>query len=268
MNRLRATVMVRRMKRDVLAELPAKSRQMIELPAGSAEALVEREWSSYRAQEAVLVQMREAARTATVAGNDEEYARAVKDLGRARTAAFAAMATVRRDVAMKKLPLVIAHLADSLAPAHKIVVFAHHHDVINAVHAAFEECSVVVTGDTPSEQRHENVRRFQEDPQVLLFVGNIQAAGVGVTLTAASHVVMSELDWVPARLTQAEDRCHRIGQSDNVLVQHLVLEGSLDAVMARRLIEKQEMADKSLNVRRPVGIPVGAGAAATADRIV
>jgi SWI/SNF-related matrix-associated actin-dependent regulator 1 of chromatin subfamily A len=106
---------------------------------------------------------------------------------------------------------------------------------------------VAITGETPPEQRHELVRRFQEDPSVTLFIGNIQAAGVGITLTAASHVVMAELDWVPARLTQAEDRCHRVGQTDNVLVQHLVLEGSLDAVMARRLVRKQQMMDRSLN---------------------
>jgi hypothetical protein len=71
---------------------------------------------------------------------------------------------------------------------------------------------------------------------------------VGITLTAASHVVFGELDWVPGNVTQAEDRAHRIGQKESVLVQHLVLEGSLDATMARRIVRKQEVIDQALDV--------------------
>jgi len=83
-------------------------------------------------------------------------------------------------------------------------------------------------------------------------VTGIQAMGVGHTMTASSTVVFAELDWVPGNLTQAEDRCHRIGQRDSVLVQHLVLEGSLDAHMAGILVEKQEVLDKGLD-RTPTG---------------
>ena len=96
--------------------------------------------------------------------------------------------------------------------------------------------------------RQEAVERFQGDPVIRLFCGNMQAAGVGITLTASSHVVFGELDWVPATLSQAEDRTHRIGQhADNVLIQHLVLEGSLDAIMAQRVIDKQKLIDQALD---------------------
>jgi len=80
-----------------------------------------------------------------------------------------------------------------------------------------------------------------------LFIGNMKAAGVGLTLTASSHVVLIELDWCPSNIAQAIDRCHRIGQKDSVLAQYLVLEGSLDATMAKRIVEKQKVITKALD---------------------
>jgi SWI/SNF-related matrix-associated actin-dependent regulator 1 of chromatin subfamily A len=95
--------------------------------------------------------------------------------------------------------------------------------------------------------RQEAVDRFQRRGEVRVFLGQIQAAGVGITLTAASHVVFVELEWTPGLMSQAEDRCHRIGQHDAVLVQHLVLPGSLDARLAKTLVAKQRVIDKTLN---------------------
>ncbi|NIV33897.1 MAG: hypothetical protein GWN58_31945, partial [Anaerolineae bacterium] len=90
--------------------------------------------------------------------------------------------------------------------------------VIEEVAAAFPG-AVMLYGGMTDQQKDNSVRRFQDDPSCPLFVGSIQAAGVGLTLTAASNVVFAELDWVPANLMQAEDRCHRMGQTDSVLVQ-------------------------------------------------
>jgi SWI/SNF-related matrix-associated actin-dependent regulator 1 of chromatin subfamily A len=87
-----------------------------------------------------------------------------------------------------------------------------------------------------------------------VFIGSITAAGFGLTLTAAAHVVFAELDWVPANLTQAEDRTHRIGQQDSVLVQHLVLQDSLDARMVRTLIRKQRIVDRVADGAEQAGL--------------
>jgi hypothetical protein len=118
--------------------------------------------------------------------------------------------------------------------------------------------------------RQANVDRFQTDPTCKVFIGGILAAGVGITLTAASQVVFAELDWVPGNVTQAEDRCHRIGQRDMVNVQHLVLEGSIDARMAAVLVDKQEVLAAALDTERaevePVIAPVKEKPAAT-DRL-
>jgi SWI/SNF-related matrix-associated actin-dependent regulator 1 of chromatin subfamily A len=125
----------------------------------------------------------------------------------------------------------------------KIVIFAHNRDVIDRLKEALRDfVPVILRGDMSPIARMEAVNRFRSDPTVRIFIGNIQAAGTGITLApASSHCVFTEMSWVPAEMTQAEDRLHRIGTRDNVLVQHLVLEGSLDAIMIRWLIAKQEI---------------------------
>lgn len=245
-DRLRSTCMVRRLKADVLTELPAKRRQVIELPLGTAKAVVDAEAEAYEASQARLRGLRAAVAAAEASQDQSAYAEAVQALRQGEMAEFSTISQKRHEVALSKVPAVIDHLRDCVEQG-KVVVFAHHLDVVGAIHDAFPHQSVVVTGDTPVDQRQALVDAFQSDPECRLFIGNIKAAGVGLTLTASSHVVFAELDWTPANVSQAEDRCHRIGQRDSVLVQHLVLEGSLDASMARMLIQKQEVIDASLD---------------------
>jgi hypothetical protein len=76
--------------------------------------------------------------------------------------------------------------------------------------------------------------------------------GVGHTLTASDFVILAELDWVPAVISQAEDRSCRYGQKNSVLVRHIVVEGSLDSYMAYKIIEKQEIIDQALDGELPV----------------
>jgi SWI/SNF-related matrix-associated actin-dependent regulator 1 of chromatin subfamily A len=106
---------------------------------------------------------------------------------------------------------------------------------------------VKLYGGMSDVEKENSVTRFQNDPTCKIFVGSIRAAGVGITLTAASKVVFAELDWTPANMMQAEDRCHRIGQTESVLVQHLVFDDSLDARMAEILVEKMEIIGAALD---------------------
>ena len=245
--RLRGSIMIRRLKKDVLTELPAKRRQIIEVSANGAAGVVERERKGWAAREAETERLRDAVELAK-AGTEDEYKHAVEALQAGARAAFTEMAKLRHDTALAKAPQVIAHIEDALEGSDgKIVVFAHHHDVVAAIAEALGSQAVVLTGETPFPARQVAVDRFQSDPACRVFIGSITAAGVGLTLTAASHVVFAELDWVPANITQAEDRLHRIGQTQAVLVQHLVLDGSLDATMARRLVDKQEIIDRALD---------------------
>ena len=241
--------MVRRLKKDVLKELPAKRRQIIELPANGASKLVAAEQAAWSAQEERLSALKLAVELAKISEDPDDYDRTVAALRDGATAAFEEMSKARHDTALAKVDYVVAHVADA-AESGKVLVFAHHLDVVAKLADGLRAKGlkvVTLTGSDSLNARQAAVDSFQDDDETKVFIGNIRAAGVGITLTASSHVVFAELDWVPANLSQAEDRAHRIGQTDSVLVQHLVLEGSLDQQIASQLVTKQAVIDAALD---------------------
>jgi SWI/SNF-related matrix-associated actin-dependent regulator 1 of chromatin subfamily A len=242
--KLRSTIMVRRLKCDVLTELPAKRRQVIELPSDGCEELIAKERQQYDSHAAELVALQARLVVAKASDNRQEYEEAVEALRKGQGAAFAEMSLVRHETAKAKLAQCISFLHDALENG-KVVCFCHHLDIAHALLAEFPQAAVV-TGETKAEERMPQVDRFQNDPACNLFIGN-QAAKEGLTLTASHHVVFVEGDWVPGNLCQMEDRTHRIGQKDSVVVSHLVLEGSIDSVMIQRVVEKQDTIDKFLD---------------------
>ena len=256
--KLRANGMIRRLKADVLKELPAKRRCVIELPANGAAKVVKAEADAWADHEATIDALRVAVELAKASENPEDYREAVLKLNKATQVAFTDMSKRRHDTAVAKVPYVIEHLRGIIEQGRKVVCFAWHKDVIDAIMAEFPD-GVKVTGDVSMADRQAAVDRFQNDPTCLLFVGNIMAAGVGLTLTASNHVVFAELDWVPGNVTQCEDRCHRIGSTgEYILIEHLVLEGSMDARMATTLIAKQSVLTAALDElpEQPVAAPV------------
>lgn len=253
-DKIRSVFLLRRLKKDVLKELPPKVRQVVEVPANGALDAIRQERDAYARQEERLLELE--ARVELAEG-EEAYKAAVRALNTGRLVAFAEMARERHEVALAKVPAVVDILTDALEE-HPVVCFAHHLDVIAAIVEAFPGRAVKLTGEDTLEERQAAIDAFQSG-KVDLFVGGIKAAGLGITLTASSHVVFAELDWVPGIVTQAEDRCHRIGQKDSVLVQHLVLDGSIDAHLAKTLIEKQAVIDAALDIEptsTPGGMPV------------
>jgi SWI/SNF-related matrix-associated actin-dependent regulator 1 of chromatin subfamily A len=246
---LRSRVMVRRLKADVLKELPPKTRQVITLEStdGKIVKAIKQEHATFERAQAFIEQARVELELAKAEGKDA-YRAAVERLRDASRVAFTEVSLARHDVAVAKIPAMIEAVKDA-ADSHPVVVMAHHKDVVAGLQKPLEEAGlrvVVVTGDVALSKRQEAVDAFQSG-EADVFIGTIRAAGVGLTLTRAAHVIFAELDWVPGNVSQAEDRCHRIGQDDNVLVQHYVLDGSLDARMAKTLIAKQEILDKALD---------------------
>jgi len=245
--RLRSEFMVRRRKTDVLEDLPDKIRQLLPLAKNGIGSLVEKEKKLYGEHEDKISRTKRRVAKAKVEDDEDAYEKAIDDLKAARQLAFEEMASVRREIAEAKTPLVIDHVNDVLTEEDKVVVFAHHKTVIEDLEDAFGDEAVSLTGDTPSSERQRAVDRFQNDDEVRVFIGSIHAAGTGLTLTAASHVVFAELDWTPSVNRQAEDRCHRIGQESNVQIQYLVVDGSPEAHIAQKCVQKQKRIDRAMD---------------------
>lgn len=157
--------------------------------------------------------------------------------------ALVKLEALKQVAAEEKLNAVISWIQDFLDTGEKLVLFATHRHIINRLLAAFPTSSIAITGETPQEQRQDAVDAFQTDDTVRLFVGNINAAGVGITLTAASNVAFVELPWRPGDLDQAEDRCHRIGQTDSVTAWYLLAADTIDEQVARMLDDKRRVVD-------------------------
>lgn len=217
--RLRGGYMVRRLKSQVLSELPPKQHKMVVFPSSGGEIKeILREEKQFNVEEVL--------RHAVPRGS--------------------AVSTLRRKMGLAKLPLVIDYITNLLEEADKIVVFAHHTEVVDGLMDALSGFGAVkVTGSCTLQHRQNSVDIFQTDPACRIFVGNIEAAGVGWTLHAAHNVVFAEHSWVPGHNIQAADRCHRIGQKGHVMVHDLVVEGSLDGKIllagAKKAKEIEEM---------------------------
>lgn len=126
----------------------------------------------------------------------------------------------------------------------KIVVFASFVAPLKKLAEHFGDRSVLLTGSTENEERFEIVKRFQEDPNVKVFLGGIKSAGVGITLTAASNVLFLDYSWTPADHKQAEDRAHRIGSThDSITIYQMRAKGTIDDIMFKMLAKKRDVVE-------------------------
>ena len=117
----------------------------------------------------------------------------------------------------------------------------------DALMEKFSKIAVKIDGSVSLSERNKAVEAFQGNDKIRLFVGNIKAAGVGLTLTASSNVVFLELPWTPGDLSQAEDRCHRIGQKDSVNIYFLLAPDTIEERLAHILDSKRKVLDAVLD---------------------
>ncbi len=213
-DKIRSLFMIRRLKADVLPELPPKQRQVIVIPANGNSALIEKGNLISQKYETKREELKLKAEVAKVTENKKEYDRIIRELKAVTNVMFTETASTRHETALAKVPDVYAHLENMFEQdIKKIVVFAHHRDVIEKIHDHFKDCSVILYGGMTNEQSEDSIQEFQHNDKIKLFIGNIQAAGVGITLTAASIAIFVEIDWVPGNMIQAEDRCILKGQN-------------------------------------------------------
>lgn len=125
-------------------------------------------------------------------------------------------AQLRRYVGLSIVDAYLARIRAelTLGVIDKVVVFAHHAGVIEAIRAGLQEFNpVTLYGATPADKRERNIAKFQTNPKCRVFIGNLVAAGTAITLTAACRLDFVEMSWVPGENAQAAMRIHRVGQT-------------------------------------------------------
>ncbi|XP_029790527.1 DNA annealing helicase and endonuclease ZRANB3 [Suricata suricatta] len=230
LHHLLSDIMIRRLKTDVLTQLPPKVRQRIpfDLPSAAAKELNTsfEEWEK-------LMRAPNSGATETVMG--------------LITRMFKQTAIAKAGAVKDYIKMMLQN--DSL----KFLVFAHHLSMLQACTEAVIENKaryIRIDGSVPSSERIHLVNQFQKDPDTRVAILSIQAAGQGLTFTAATHVVFAELYWDPGHIKQAEDRAHRIGQCSSVNIHYLVANGTLDSLMWGMLNRKTQVTGSTLNGRK------------------
>jgi SNF2 family DNA or RNA helicase len=232
---MRRACFVRRLKAEVLPQLPAKRQVVIPVALNneSEYRLAERDVIAWLRSQPLDLSELNAKIAATL-----------------RAQRLAQLGTLQRLAARGKLAAALAWIEDFLASEEPLVVFARHVEVQHAVLARFPE-ALHLFGQDSLTAREASISAFQEGDGPRLIVCATRVAAQGITLTRASNVAFLELEWTPAMHDQAEDRCHRIGQHDAVTAWYLLAANTIDETMAR-LIQRKRATIAAVTDGRPI----------------
>lgn len=221
------TIMIRRKKKDVLPDLPDKMYSYVPIE-------ISNNGEYFEAEEDFIEYVR------------ERKGRAAAE--KAKGAEHLTKIEILKQLAVKgKMDHAVKWIHNFIEDNGKLVIFATHRAVVERMMEEFKGKAVKIDGSTSTKNRAEAVERFQTDDSARLFVGNIQAAGTGITLAAASAVAFLELPWTSGELSQAEDRCHRIGQKNTVNIYYLLANNTIEEKIARLLDQKKKVLDAVLD---------------------
>lgn len=157
------------------------------------------------------------------------------------TIQFSKLMKVRKIIANEKIKHTIEFVENIIEQGKKVIIFTNFTDTLQMIHNHFGKQSVYLDGSCSKPQRQYAVDQFQENDKIKLFIGNLKAAGVGLTLTAAEVVIMNDLSFVPAEHAQAEDRAYRYGQKNNVLVYYPLFENTIEGAIYDILTRKKQI---------------------------
>ncbi|NXK10249.1 ZRAB3 endonuclease, partial [Herpetotheres cachinnans] len=234
LHQLLSEIMIRRLKNDVLTQLPPKVRQRIpfDLPQAAAKNL-----------NTTFAEWEKLMRNLNSDATENDFSQVMCLITRMYKETAIAKAGAVKDYIKMMLE------NDKL----KFLVFAHHLSMLQACTEAVIENKVRyirIDGSVPSSERIHLVNQFQKDPDTRVAILSIQAAGQGLTFTAATHVVFAELYWDPGHIKQAEDRAHRIGQCSSVNIHFLIAKGTMDTLMWAMLNRKTRVTGSTLNGKK------------------
>ncbi len=220
---LRRRCFVRRLKSEVLPQLPAKRQVVVPVALTNAP--------EYRLAEQDVIEWLRSQPLDLSELN-------VRIAATLRAERLAQLGTLQRLAARGKLAAALAWIDDFLASGEPLVVFARHVEVQQTVLARFSGALHLLGSDSLPD-REAAIAAFQDEHGPPLIVAATRVAAQGITLTRASNVAFLELEWTPAMHDQAEDRCHRIGQRDAVTAWYLLAAETIDETMARLIQSKR-----------------------------
>jgi len=222
-NELRATVMCRREKKDVLAELPDKTRVVVPQICDLKEyKKIEDNLVKY------LIESKNKSKLQAEKINQVEQ--------------LAKIEYCKQEAVKAKLPLFTEWCKDFIEENGKLVIFAHHGEFIKQLMIELKEYNpCCIMGDVKIEDRQKAVDAFQNDVNCKVIICSLKTGGVGITLTASSYVAFLEMGWTPGEHDQAEDRSHRIGQKDNVTCYYFLAEGTIDEMIYNLIQDKRKV---------------------------
>jgi SWI/SNF-related matrix-associated actin-dependent regulator 1 of chromatin subfamily A len=151
---------------------------------------------------------------------------------------------IRQVIAVEKIPYTCELIDKCLEQGKKVIVMTNFTATLDLLHEKYKKNSVTVDGRMSKDRRQESVDRFQTDSKIKVFIGNLKAAGVGLTLTAAEIVIFNDLSFVPADHSQGEDRAYRYGQTKGVLVYYPVFENTIEIQIYNILQKKKGIIDQ------------------------
>ena len=225
-DQLRAKCFVRRLKRDVLTELPPKVHTVLEFE-GDEDIITEYRILHEGLQDEVDELLKEAA---DATGSDDEAVRDAAGMQALQTNAgsfFGKLERLTQLAADAKMSEIEEWIEEFLESGKKLVVFARHRKIVNAIAEKFGD-GCKIQGGMSDKQKQDCIDKFQNDDSQKVIACSIKAGGVGHTLTAASDVLFIEQGWNPADQDQAADRCHRMGQRDSVTVYTAICNDTID----------------------------------------
>lgn len=234
-------VLIRRLKDDVLKDLPSKIYSVISLPLDNIKEYTEAEVNFRRFLRGKLREDIEKAISgyADVVNIDRKE---INKKAKQKDNPLFQLTTLKELSVKGKLKSIIEWVHSFLLTSHdkKIVLFCEHRFVMDAIYAKFKKVTVCINGDVPMSKRQNIVDSFQSNKQIRIFIGN-KAAQEGITLTAANVVGILELPWTPGSLNQRIDRVHRIGLKHSVNVYYFLTENTIDTKLAAILDVKSDI---------------------------
>ena len=157
------------------------------------------------------------------------------------TLQFTKLTKVRQVIAEEKVASTIEICENIVEQGKKVIVFTNFTKTLEMILEHFGKKAVRLDGQMSQKERQMSVDRFQNEEDVMVFVGNIKAAGVGITLTAGEAVVMNDLSFLPSDHSQAEDRSYRYGQKNNVLVYYPIFDNTVEGIIYDILKKKKDI---------------------------